>query len=487
MAQEMKTREPKVAGQFYPGKPETLKKMIQDFFENIPETNVEGKIYGIIAPHAGYEYSGQTAAYAFKALQDNVDSDKNRSPTVIVIGISHRYPLRGVSIQDQGYFKTPLGNIEIDETVARTIIKNCKFSDGYVEEADAMEHSVEVEVPFLQAALKDFKIVPIMLGIQSIDVCKDLARAIAVSVKDKDVLMVASSDFYHGYDYDECKNTLTKAVSFIKSYDINGFHNYFIENEQRGRCIACAGGTITTTMLATKDLGANKVRHLYSTNSNDVTGMKGDYCVGYASFIITGRNSSVNIEDKYLTEKEKQILLDIARKSIEKAVKGDVAQGFSLAKSELEKFALQSEKLKEKRGCFVTIKKYGQLRGCIGYIQPIKSLYLAVSEMAVSAALKDPRFPPVKEDELAHLELEISALTPLEEISSPEQIQVGGDGIYIIKGFYSGLLLPQVATEQGWDRMTFLEHTCMKAGLPIDAWKENCNIYIFQAQVFGEK
>jgi AmmeMemoRadiSam system protein A len=137
-------------------------------------------------------------------------------------------------------------------------------------------------------------------------------------------------------------------------------------------------------------------------------------------------------------------------------------------------------------GCFVTIKQKGELRGCIGNFVSDQPLYLLVQEMAVSAATRDPRFYPMKEHDLADFSLGISVLSPLEKAASAEEIQVGVHGIYIVKGSYRGVLLPQVATEYGWDRDEFLRHTCIKAGLPQDAWQGQCDIYVFGAQVFGE-
>jgi len=143
--------------------------------------------------------------------------------------------------------------------------------------------------------------------------------------------------------------------------------------------------------------------------------------------------------------------------------------------------------LKEKRGAFVTLKIGGELRGCIGYIIPVKPLYQTVRDVAESAALKDPRFSPVSARELPELEFEISALSPIRTVSNVDEIVVGRDGIIIKRGFYQGLLLPQVATEYGWSREEFLQHTCLKAGLPKDAWKQvGTDISVFSAEVFGE-
>jgi len=178
-----------------------------------------------------------------------------------------------------------------------------------------------------------------------------------------------------------------------------------------------------------------------------------------------------------LTKQEKDLLLTIARKSIEAGLAG----------GKLPPPEIESDTLKEKMGAFVTLKKQDRLRGCIGFIDGRKPLYETVEEMAQAAAFRDSRFSPVREDELKDLEIEISALTPLKQIHDVGEIEVGRHGIYIVKGFHSGLLLPQVATEYEWDRITFLKETCRKAGLPEDAWEDaDTQIFIFSAHVFSE-
>ena len=179
--------------------------------------------------------------------------------------------------------------------------------------------------------------------------------------------------------------------------------------------------------------------------------------------------------DLGLAENEKKTLHQIARTVIENRVRN----------KPVPEFEASSERLSEKRGAFVSLHKKGQLRGCIGNIRGNRPLFQTVAEMAAEAAFNDPRFPPVSEKELKDLDIEISAMTPLKQIDNVEEIEVGKHGIYIEKGFLSGLLLPQVATEYGWDRTTFLEHTCHKAGLQKDAWKEkDTRIQIFSADVF---
>jgi AmmeMemoRadiSam system protein A len=179
-----------------------------------------------------------------------------------------------------------------------------------------------------------------------------------------------------------------------------------------------------------------------------------------------------------LNPQEQKTLLRIARETIGRKTRGDKPG----------KVEIPSESLERPCGAFVSLHKHGQLRGCIGTFTSSRPLVNTVQEMAVSASAQDPRFPPVGEDELEDVDIEISVLSPLREIKDVSEIEVGRHGIYITKGFHSGVLLPQVAVEYGWDRDTFLEHTCIKAGLPPDTWKQaGVKIEIFEAQVFGEK
>ena len=178
-----------------------------------------------------------------------------------------------------------------------------------------------------------------------------------------------------------------------------------------------------------------------------------------------------------LTDQEKNTLLDIAKNAI----------AAKINHRETPELNIDSDNLRLKRGAFVTLKKQGRLRGCIGYIKAYKPLWKTVQEMAVAAAFHDPRFPSLRAEEIQQLTFEISVLSPLKRIADVNDIEVGRHGLYIIRRHHSGLLLPQVATEYKWDRETFLEETCHKAGLPPDAWKDKeTEIYIFSADYFGD-
>jgi hypothetical protein len=337
-----------------------------------------------------------------------------------------------------------------------------------------MEHSLEIQLPFLQTVVGDFKLVPIIMGNQDMTSCTALARAIASAVKGKNALIVASSDLSHFHDSRTAKKLDSVVRGYIESYDPGGL----MDALQAGKCEACGGAPITAAMMACKELGATKATVLYMATSGDITGDNSNV-VGYlsAALSISGdpegeAKVGVNLG---LSEKEKEVLRDVVRKTLDSVVNG----------GPIPKIDNRSGKLGERWGAFVTLTKEGVLRGCIGHIVGTQPLIDTVAEMARAAALEDPRFPRVKPDELPGIEFEISVLTPIKKVTDINEIQVGRDGIIIRRGYNQGLLLPQVATEYGWDRETFLEHTCLKAGLPRNAWKqEGTVIEMFSAEVF---
>ncbi len=460
-------RESILAGSWYPDSPAELSKEVQGLLSKVPSQSVKGKIIAIISPHAGYRYSGWVAAYGYRLIQDE------KFDCVILIGPSHRASFKGVSIYPKGGYRTPLGVVPIDEVLSGEIMKKSHLISS-IPEIHIQEHSLEIQLPFLQEVLRNFKIIPMIMGDQSWDTCVALSKAIASSIGGLKVLIVASSDLSHYHSYDEAVDMDGIVLNYILNMDPKGLNQDLLS----GRCEACGGGPIIATMLAAQILGANKAKILKYGNSGDVTGAKNGV-VGYASAVFL-QNPGKGEKDKVgcdlgLTEEEKKFLHHIAKTVIERRLKGQ----------EIPRFDSPTETLKEPRGAFVTLNKHGGLRGCIGYIRGYKPLYEAVAEMAEAAAFRDPRFMPLTQDELKDIEIEISVLTPLEKIADIGLIEVGRHGLYVERGPFSGLLLPQVATEFGWDRITFLEETCRKAGLPKDAWKEQDTvIYIFSADIF---
>jgi len=463
-------RKPVIAGTWYPGGPGQLKSDIEEYLAGAREEKVDGKVAGLVVPHAGYVYSGQVAACAYKTVQGN------KFDAVIVIGPSHRAYFKGASIYDGEGYETPLGVMPVDTSLAGEIASGSNGMVSLVPDDRSPENSIEIQVPFLQTVFGNIPFIPILMGAQDMDACRKLADAIIAAVGDKRVLVIASSDFSHYHDYDNAGEMDSVALGYIEKMDIERF----LRSLESGRCEACGAGAIIVTMIVTRAMGADRCRVLEYMNSGDVTGDKSGV-VGYAA-IVFYKNAGDGIKEQKgtgdgLTKQERELLLEIARESIK--------SGF--AEGERPRFKIESGTLKEKMGVFVTLKKQGRLRGCIGLIEGRKPLYEAVEEMAQAAAFRDPRFRPVEKDELGGLDIEISVLTPLRRIQDISEIEVGQHGIYIIKGFHSGLLLPQVATEYRWDKATFLREVCGKAGLPQDAWKdEDAKIFIFSASIFSE-
>jgi AmmeMemoRadiSam system protein B/AmmeMemoRadiSam system protein A len=477
-------REPAVANQFYPGNKDTLSQFLDQTFEQTPKEQVPGTILGIAVPHAGYPYSGPTAAYAYKAVSDL------HPRTIVILGPSHHVGFNDFALYAKGAWKTPLGNVSIDEDFAAQLMKQSPLIKD-MPEAHVQEHSIEVQVPFLQKTFKDFRIVPIEIAFSDYPKLQELAKALARTAKGKDVLFVASSDLYHGYSRTDCEHTDSTTLGYLERFDPKGFYDAL----QSESASACGGLPITALMLTLKELGATKAKVLYRTNSNDVTGVDTGYCVGYgATVFYSGKGASKtgskgaseqgsktdSSDEAMLTKAEQQELLRIARTTLDSTIR----------KGTVPDLAPATGRLTEYRGVFVTLKEHGDLRGCIGYIEGIKPLNQAVRDMAVAASTEDYRFSPVDPKELKDIDVEVTVLTPMQACPDPEhQIVLGKHGIVVKKGGRQGVFLPQVATETGWDVDTYLSQCCsQKAGLAPDAWKKgDCQVFTFCGQVFGEK
>jgi len=499
MSEQSYVRPPAVAGAFYPDSPSELAKMIAAQFAAAPKPAIGVKPTAIICPHAGYIYSGGIAAKGYKILEGESYS------TVIVISPSHTIAFNGVSAFKGKAYSTPFGEVPIDEALTDQI---ASYSDiikvsntGHEVGNFRSEHALEVQLPFLQTALGKFQLVALMMGEQRYEVCEALGDAMAKALEGReDVLIVASSDLSHFHTSDQAK----KLDSVIKE-DVKNFNYKRLSTDlEAHKTEACGGGPIIATMIASEKLGANGVEITGYGDSGDVTGDHSNV-VGYLSAVIykageageekvydldASQNESENsgsgeIHDNPasgvefgLSATDKQALLKLARESIETAFE-DKDPPYP---------AKISPALNEKLGAFVTLNRDNKLRGCIGTFHADESLYRIVARMARQAAFSDPRFPPVEKKEMGTIDIEISVLTPMKRIEDPESVEVGRDGLYMIKGYQSGVLLPQVPVEWGWDRLRFLQQTCLKAGLNPDAWKDkDTEIYTFQAEIFGEE
>ena len=473
-------RQPAVAGGFYPASPSELQGMIDGFLSRVQEEGIEGRIYAIICPHAGYQFSGQVAAYSFKQLAGR------HYDTVIIIGPSHHYWLDGASVGDWDYYATPLGRVKVDGKLAKKI-RDYSPKLVFSPPAHAQEHSVEVEVPFLQRVLKDFQVVPIVMGNPTLENAQILSQAILQAIGHRKVLLVASSDMSHYPSYQDAIQVDHQTLRVIEGFDPERLFRSDREQLGQGRpnlvTTLCGLGPVMTVMMAAKGMGAKEVKVLHYANSGDVqvqgTRNRGRV-VGYGAVAFyTPKAKTEGGKPMDLTAEERAELLQIARSTLEHI----------LAKEEPPEFVPKSERLREKRGVFVTLTNQGRLRGCIGHFPADTPLYKIVSQMAIAAATQDFRFyyNPVTLKELAQIRIEISVLSPMKRITDVNQIRMGVDGIYIKQGAQAGTFLPQVATETGWSRDEFLSHCCQdKAGLPPDCWKKGAEIYTYTATVFHE-
>jgi AmmeMemoRadiSam system protein B/AmmeMemoRadiSam system protein A len=464
-------RPPAVAGAFYPDDPTELGAMLREMLQKASMDTSIGRPVALVSPHAGYVYSGNTAAHGYKLLEGL------KYKTVIIIGPSHRVAFEGCAVYNRGSWRTPLGDVPIDTQLADEL---CSKSDGIYPglREHSMEHSIEVQVPFLQTVLSDFKIVPVEMGHQTVATIEMLADALVETLRGRDdVLMVVSTDLSHFFPRTAAAKFDAYSISLIREIDGATMASKIQTDEAK----MCGGGPTAAVLMACREMGVSGVRILKYDDSGTASGdLKG--VVGYVSAVLYKEDKvgekDLRIEtDEYLDKDEQHRLIEIVRKSIEAALDNKPAPEFDVPVG----------KLSDNGAAFVTLTIRGQLRGCIGYTEAVIPLKHCVSECAISAAFRDPRFTPLTKDEYQNIDVEISVLTPLVDVSSIDDIMVGRDGLMISHMGRRGLLLPQVATDYGWDRETFLINTCRKAGLPDDAWSQGARIQKFTAFVFGEK
>jgi hypothetical protein len=468
-------RESAVAGLFYPKEAAALSRMIEEMLGAVePEAIAEVK--GLVCPHAGYVYSGPVAAQAYRLLSGR------DIRTVVVLAPSHYAAFRGASVCGATVYRTALGTVEISEKAkelarvspfsleSRCWVQRPAWSEQSSRSAPAegedtphtWEHADEVQVPFLQKVLKDFKLLPVIFG--EVDAEK-AARALGELLDDK-TLVVASSDLSHYHPYAEAKALDSRCVKAICALDA----------EQMQSQEACGKTPILTLMHLAKQKGW-KARLLDYRNSGDTAGDR-SRVVGYAAiaFYAPGKQN--------YTAEERKLLLELARKTLREVV-------LNGRLPEMTDEGVPA-RLREPKGCFVTLMKNRALRGCIGHILPQEALHKAVMDNARSAAVRDPRFPAVQADELDKIEIEISVLTEPQPLSfkSPEdllnKLQPYQDGVVLRIGDLGATYLPQVWAQIP-DKAAFLSHLAQKAGCEPSAWRRpEATIATYRVESFKE-
>lgn len=483
-----------VSGQFYPADQELLSRTINDYLADAPAAALDSAATGtvkiILAPHAGYDYSAPVMAAAYKILIGQ------KIKRVYLIGNSHRSYFSGISLDDSAAWKTPLGQVAVDtkKVAELTAVSPLIKAD---RAAHLNDHILEVQLPFLQTVLgSDFKIVPLLFGSNDNDDYAVLAAVLADNLEDGDLLVI-SSDMSHYPLYETANKIDRQTLELIKNKDLAGLERQAqeaVRNETGEETILCSLEAVKTGLVLARQLNLTPQILVYKNSGDTLFGDK-KAVVGYGAVIFTedgtavfgqmaaasreetrdlGKNLS---KEENLTKEEQEILLNIARESVENYVKNH----------KIPDFKVKEERLTNSQGAFVTIKKQGELRGCIGKITAKDSLWQVVRDMAIAAATEDDRFIPILENELKNLTYEISVLSVPTPLSDWRQIKLGRDGVIIKKGLNGGVFLPQVAAETGWNLEEFLSQLCrQKAGLAPDCYKDDpaVELSVFQAQVF---
>lgn len=502
-------REMRYAGSWYEGNAEKLKAEIESFLDKaipIPDSSscarinavsrkIDRPILAIVSPHAGYVYSGQTAAFAYRAAMES-RSEKlgNEVRRVFVLGPSHHMAVRGVVLPHCDSFATPFGKMEIDAELIGELKTYPLFSIN--AEAHRIEHSLELQIPFIKHCFPKASLVPLIIGhLEDEGEARMIAEILKGFVSKHD-LVVVSSDFTHygpRYEYtpfganqpEKIAKLDGEAFENISALDLEGFRN-FLDRTHDTIC----GMYPCQVLLAMLPISAAGCAVNYA-NSRDITPDEKENSVSYLAIAFPGNLWSENpsivreaSEIIKLSEQEKSTLLTLARKTIEVFVKE------KRMSTPAEFNLVITESMKECFGVFVTLtekpegedaESHGDLRGCIGGIYPIKPLWKAVQENAIAAASRDPRFSPVIETELDGLNIDINILTPPRRVASYNDIVIGRDGIILSKNRQQAVFLPQVAVEWNWTLAETLSQLAQKAGLDRDDWRDACKFDVFQS------
>ncbi|MBU2056060.1 MAG: AmmeMemoRadiSam system protein B [Proteobacteria bacterium] len=470
-----------VAGRFYPESASALRLAVEKFMRDALPALAKEPL-AIVVPHAGYIYSGQICADGYSQIRDRTYD------TVVILGTNHTTPsLRKIALYPDGGFRTPLGTVPVDGEAVSALIAacpDCKPDRG----PHLREHSLEVQIPFIQILFPQAKIIPAIVGEADVGLCTRFGAALAKVLKGRRALIVASSDLSHYPSADDAAVVDRKTLEAITT--LNPATLQTAVRSQMARRIpnlstcACGEAPIMAAMAAAKALGAQGGRIVSYAHSGDIPVGERDRVVGYGAVVLGSGLEKVPASapttsaaaNWQLSPEDKKALLTLARETISRYLSTQTVplpRGFSPAAM-------------ERRGIFVTLKKRGNLRGCIGRMIPDRPLATLVGTIALQSAFEDSRFSPVTPRELPDLKIDISVLTPMKPIPGPAEIVVGRDGVLLQKGGRSAVFLPQVAPEQGWGRDEMLNHLSQKAGLPAGAWREGAQFSTFQALVFGE-
>ncbi len=519
---------PQVAGRFYPGDAGELRAELAGYLDAAAadQQRLAGDLLGIVVPHAGTPYSGPVAGHAFAQLRGR------GFQRVVVLGPAHRRRFSTPAVLDADAYRTPLGAIPIDRAGVRALaasgaarVDRDKFTS---------EHALEVELPFLQVALGEFELVPVMISGLDREGARALAAALAEAFPGRDTLFVASTDLSHDFPYAVARAMDRTAMQHIRAIDPAGLHaaqqafrrargdiRLGPDGGLQPACAQLCGlGPVLTLLELARHFGPAEAAVLDLRSSGDIVGDRHSRIVGYAAVALrlekprpalgddaaasadepgedaadgdeadgeAGEDAAAAAENEtagaaadYLGAAAERALLRLARRSL---------QAY-LSTGERIEFEPADDKLTRPGAAFVTLHRDGRLRGCIGHMEPTAPLWQMVRDRAVDAAVRDSRFPAVTAAELAEIEIEISVLTPRQPVADPlAEIEIGRDGVWLRVGMHRGVFLPQVPVEQGWKTVEqYLDHLCRKAHIfQRGCWRsDQAEIQRFQAIVFSE-
>jgi AmmeMemoRadiSam system protein B/AmmeMemoRadiSam system protein A len=475
-------REPAVAGQFYPADARTLNATLDALLKDAMAPGPQAPI-AIVAPHAGYVFSGQIAADAWHQTAGR------QYDTIVILGTNHTGVGFGhLAVYPGSGFRTPLGVAQVDTALSAALVKedgDCAADSA----AHLKEHSVEVQVPFAQRLFPNAHIVAVVVGSEDAGVLSRFGKTLARLLAGRRALIVASSDLSHYPAWRDANTVDRRTLESIASLDPDRFQSateYATRSVANLETCACGDAPIRAAMVAARALGATRGRAVSYANSGDLAVGDLDRVVGYGAVVFSAGKPGVDTHVLELppataqalppTSADKKQMLALARETIRRYLDTNsipLARGFSPA-------------MERPLGVFVTLRKHGELRGCIGQMTPDRPLRILVGRMALAAAFEDTRFDKVRANELKDIDFEISVLTPFKEVSGPGAIVVGRDGVLLQTDRHSAVFLPQVATEEHWTRDEMLDNLCMKGGLATGCWRAGAKLSTFQADVFKE-
>ena len=429
---------------------------------------VDGAPVALLVPHAGYAFSGPTAAAGFAQLS------QGDYEVVVVLASDHQLPLSDpISVWAEGGFETPLGVVPVDVELAQLLIETEPLITQDLS-AHADEHPIEIELPFVQRVCPGCAIVPILMGTEEEDAVRALADALLTVLPGRRAVVVASSDLSHYPSREDAVQVDRMILAAIETGRPDSVRTAIDTVTSMGvsnlATCACGEGPILVAMQVATGLGADVVTILDYANSADSPYGDAAEVVGYGAVMFW------HYSPPDLDQERRDEILRLARDSIYEYLETGAVSDYETGDPELARLS----------GVFVTLKEHGELRGCIGHIWSDLPLHEAVRRMAVAAAIDDPRFSPLTGEGLSAVSIEISVLSPFRRVTDVGEIEIGTHGLMLYTAGHQGLLLPQVPTEQGWDRDEFLDNLCFKAGLSVDCWKDGVALYSFTALVFGE-